>query len=69
MIEGSCNLDWMKPNDVGQFQIKTVRETAKDFEWKLRQILEPGREASLALTKLEECVMWATKSICIETKE
>lgn len=69
MIEGTCNLDWMKPNEEGQKNIELVRNSAKFFEKALRELLTAGRETSLSFTKLEECVMWATKSVCIETKE
>lgn len=30
------------------------------------QIIEKSREQSIAITKLEECVMWAVKAIYIE---
>lgn len=69
MIDGTCNLNWMKPNQEGQKKIEALREVFITAEAHMRELLNPGRESSLALTKLEETVMWATKSICIATKE
>lgn len=40
-----------------------VIDAATDLESKLTLWLRPSRETSLALTKLEEAVLWANKSI------
>jgi hypothetical protein len=43
--------------------IIAVSAAASDLAAVLAQYLHEGRETSLAMTKLDECVMWATKSI------
>jgi len=40
-----------------------IRDSAEDLEANIALYCVPGREKSLAMTKLEECVMWANKSI------
>lgn len=42
-----------------------IRDSAEDLEANIALYCVPGREKSLAMTKLEECVMWANKSIAI----
>lgn len=69
MIEGNCNIDYMKPNETGIQLIEDIRISAKKFEESIRALCPQSREASLALTNLEQSVMWATKAICIATKE
>lgn len=68
MIDGTCNLQWMRPNEEGQKKIEVVRNLLLDAEKGLREILNPSRESSLAFTKLEECCNWAVKGVCIENK-
>ena len=41
----------------------SIREHAKDFAYLLEEFCPESRERSLAMTKLEECVMWANASI------
>lgn len=41
----------------------SIRETAGAFALGIMQNCPPSRERSLALTALEECVMWANASI------
>jgi hypothetical protein len=40
-----------------------LRETAKVFAYQIEAVCPDSRERSLALTKLEEAVMWANASI------
>ena len=42
--------------------IETLRAYGKDLGCKIIDLLPESREKSIALTKLEECVMWAVKS-------
>ncbi|MCR9218932.1 MAG: hypothetical protein NXI21_01780 [Alphaproteobacteria bacterium] len=42
--------------------VDAVKATAADLE-ELIDACGPGREAALALTKLEEAVMWAVKAV------
>ena len=47
-------------------RIFEVKQKAMDFLDVIYAQVKDGREKSLAITKLEECVMWATKSIAHE---
>ena len=40
-----------------------LRNTAKDFAYQIEHECPDSRERSLALTKLEEAVMWANAAI------
>lgn len=42
-----------------------LREAAKDLGREIFNSCPPSRERSLAITKLEETVMWAVKSIAV----
>lgn len=44
-----------------------IKEKAQELLDIIPQI--PSRELALAKTKLEECVMWAVKGMCILDKE
>ena len=50
-----------KNNQPGKYGI--IRAMAKDFAVTIEHLCPPSREKSLALTKLEEAVMWANASI------
>lgn len=40
-----------------------IRRQAKDLAYTLKESCPDSREKSLAMTKLEECVMWGNASI------
>lgn len=40
-----------------------LRDTAKAFAYLIDELVPAGREKSLAMTKLEETVMWANAGI------
>ena len=40
-----------------------LKSTALEFKNLIRYKVPAGRQQSIALTKLEECVMWCTKGI------
>ena len=44
-----------------------IRATALDLAHKILNFTPEGREQSLAITKLEEAVMWANSAIARET--
>lgn len=50
-------------NDEQVQTYREIRSVAKDFAIFLISKTRPSREQSLALTKLEEVVMWANASI------
>lgn len=52
--------------DNEQIQLsELIRDSAEELEANIALYCVPGREKSLATTKLEECVMWANKSIAL----
>ena len=60
-IENNFKYHAPKP---GQPEIYTdIRNTAKEFALKLDALCPDSREKALALTKLEETVMWANAAI------
>ena len=46
-------------------QSDVILNIAEDLEAEIALFVVPSREKSLAMTKLEECVMWANKAIAI----
>lgn len=43
--------------------MKAIKDAGLSFLNDLDKYVHPGREKSLAITKIEEAVMWAVKSI------
>lgn len=43
----------------------SIRNAAEELEGIIALRCKPSREKSLAMTKLEECVMWANKSLAL----
>ena len=60
-IERQFNAAYVDDFDLGHIQL--VRETAMDLGHIILQYCPDSRERSLALTRLEEALMWAVKSI------
>lgn len=50
-----------RPHVIGNFEL--IRAKALDFALEINRICPEGRTKSLALTSLEEAVMWANASI------
>ena len=42
-----------------------IRDSAEELEAIIALRCAPSREKSLAMTKLEECIMWANKSLAL----
>lgn len=57
------NFKYHPPMDGQPQMYGAIRDTAKSFALMLNEYCPDSREKSLALTKLEECVMWANASI------
>lgn len=51
------------PKDDQPAKYGDLRDTAKALAFKIAYSCPPSRERSLALTKLEESIMWANKAI------
>jgi hypothetical protein len=54
--------EYVKPTEESVTKITEVREACKALN-ELLLTLEPSRERSVAITKLEEVSMWANKGI------
>lgn len=56
----------IKPNEEKLKRIEALRESYKDIVNSLSENCNDSRELSIAITKLEESLMWAVKSIILE---
>ena len=45
--------------------IEEFRDRGKNLAYRIKECVPSCREQSLALTKLEECIMWVNKAISI----
>lgn len=57
------NFSYHSPKDGQPEKYTTLREKAKELAYLIEELAPNGREKSLAMTKLEESVMWANASI------
>jgi len=55
-------------NKTQQFHAETLKEFSKKFVRQLNAHCHDSREKSLAITKFEECMMWANKAIAFHGK-
>jgi hypothetical protein len=56
--------------DEGQIdRIEKLRDYAKVYAGAIVALTPPGRERSIAKTKLEESLMWGVKAIALEEDE
>jgi hypothetical protein len=55
------------PNETQVAQYNLIREEARHFARLINDLCPEGREKSLAITNLEETVMWANASIARNT--
>lgn len=51
------------PKDGQPEKYQTIREKAKELAYLIKEFVPDSREQSLAITKLEECSMWANAGI------
>lgn len=70
--EKELNLDlerrftYHKPTEEKAAKFPVIRDKAKELAYILEDLCSNGREKSLALTKLEEVIMWANAGISRE---
>ena len=57
------------PTDRSKSLMGSLETTADAVECLIENVCPPRRERSLAITKLEECFMWANKSIVMHQGE
>lgn len=65
-IENNFKYHAPKPNQIPRYEI--IRNLAREFALQLNAYCPESREKSLAITKLEECVMWANAAIARNEK-
>ena len=63
MIDIENNFTYHKPKGDQLGRYEAIRAMGKEFAIVIRECCPESRERSLAMTKLEECVMWANASI------
>lgn len=63
---GKHPFEYQAPTPEQTEAIKAVRATLKDAYEVILTRVPVSRERSLAITKLEECSMWANKAIVFE---
>lgn len=56
-------------NDMVTSTMEALRNPAKVFAGAILDLVPTGREQSLAITKVEEAVMWAIKGIVLHQSE
>ncbi len=54
------------PNDNQIIRYQKLREKAKELAYLIGQVCPDSREKSVALTNVEQAIMWANKSIALE---
>jgi hypothetical protein len=57
------NFRYHPPTSSQQEKYVFLRDEAKELAYKINELCPDSREKSLALTKLEEAIMWANASI------
>ncbi len=57
------NFKYHSPKEDQPERYVNVRDSAKSFAYLIMELCPPSRERSLAITALEDAVMWANASI------
>lgn len=57
------NFMYHSPKEGQTEKYEAIREKAKELAYLIEDVCPNSREKSLAITKLEECSMWANASV------
>lgn len=57
------NFTYHAPDESRQVRYLNIRNMARDFAYVIDHVCPDSREKSLAMTKLEEAVMWANAAV------
>ena len=57
------NFTYQKPTSIDIAKYEFIRDEAADFGDVINNACPESREKSIAITKLEECIMWANAAI------
>ena len=63
------NFNYRKMSEKQIEDSQNVRELGVKLALLIDEVIPDSREKSLAITKLEESIMWANKGISLNTKE
>jgi hypothetical protein len=63
------NFTYHKPTEFKQQVYPKLRDKAKELAYLINDLVPDGREKSLAMTKLEEVVMWANAGVSRHKEE
>jgi len=63
IVQIENNFKYHQPKEGQPDLYQQIRDTAKELAYLLDKSCPNTRELSLAMTKLEECVMWANAAI------
>lgn len=66
-VENSFTYHPPQPNQIPRYG--ALRAQGYQMALVLMELVPPSRERSLAITKLEECIMWANKGIACNESE
>lgn len=61
--EVDIRFKYHKPKEGQPEKYQGIREKSKELAWLIEETCPESREKALAITKLEESVMWANASI------
>jgi hypothetical protein len=59
------NFIYHPPKNDQPARYEQLRQKAKEFAHLINELVSESREKSIAITKLEEAVMWANKAIAV----
>lgn len=60
------NFSYHVPKEVQSEKYNKLRDKAKELAYLISEVCPNSRERALAITKLEECSMWANAAIARE---
>lgn len=58
-----------RPTEAQAAKFPVLREKAKELAYLIDELCPNGREKALAMTKLQESIMWANCSIVMEVEK
>ena len=63
------NFSYHTPSREQKFQYEWIREAGKRLAYRIELDVPESKEKTLAMAKLEECVMWANAGVARNTSE
>ena len=63
------NFKYHEPVNSQQSKYESIRNIGKNFAYTIDGLVPESKEKTLAMTKLEECIMWANAGVARNTSE